>query len=564
MRTLFCGAAFLRMIPTYVRTGWAVHAFNRATFNEINKKMKTLIKSINRSPLRCGLLTLAIALCFALIQNTQAVNPPPDGGYPGANTAEGTDALFSLTSGIANTAVGLNALHDNTTGGFNVAVGSSALAHNVTGNFNMAIGTDALTNNNSNFNLAIGFRVGFMNTTGNHLTGIGAAALRNNTTGGFNTAIGADAMRENTTAGDNTTIGAGALTLNTTTEFNVAVGDGALASFNGTTATDGANTALGSIALTFLTSGEENVAVGRRALESLMAGSNNVAVGWRAGESAMTTNDNVAIGWQALAGITTSPFNTAVGSGAMTFASGGAGFNTAVGYNALMNATANANVAIGDDTLINTTSGFFNTAIGAAAGDQQTTGHNNIYIGQGSFGVAGESNTCYIQEIFGQPGGTQFVAVNSAGKLGFFTSSRRFKDEIKPIDQTSELIYTLKPVSFRYKKEIEPSRPLSFGLIAEDVEKVSPDLVQHGADGKVSSVRYECVNAMLLNEFLKEHKKVEEQQASIAELKSTVAVQRTEMQVLTAQLKEQAAQIEKVSAQLEVSKPTTKVVTNKP
>jgi hypothetical protein len=108
--------------------------------------MKTLIRSNSRSPLRVALLLIPLAFaCFALVQNTQAVNPPPDGGYPGANTAEGTDALFDLTSGIANTAVGLNALHDNTTGGFNVAVGSSALAHNVTGNFNMAIGTDALS-----------------------------------------------------------------------------------------------------------------------------------------------------------------------------------------------------------------------------------------------------------------------------------------------------------------------------------------------------------------------------------------------------------------------------------
>jgi hypothetical protein len=262
--------------------------------------MKTLIRSINRSPLRCGFFTMTIALCwFALVQNTQAVNPPPDGGYPGANTAEGTDALFSLTSGIANTAVGLDALHDNTTGTHNVAVGASALASNTTGSFNMAIGTDALRDNNSNFNLAIGFRVGFMNTTGNHLTGIGAAALRNNTTAGFNTAIGADALRENTISED-----------------NVAVGDSALTSYNGlTVGIDGFNTAVGSIALTALTSGFQNAAVGRRALENLTAGNNNTAMGWRSGDNVTAADNNVFIGAQAGAGTTTGSFNVVVGTG---------------------------------------------------------------------------------------------------------------------------------------------------------------------------------------------------------------------------------------------------------
>jgi hypothetical protein len=274
---------------------------------QLNKKMKTnnmtilqFRKSIGQSlSWRCGFVLVLLALaCFASVQNTQAVNPPPDGGYPGANTAEGTDALFSLTNGIANTAVGLNALHDNTTGGFNVAVGSSALAHNVTGNFNMAIGTDALAQNNANFNLAIGFRVGFMNTTGNHLTGIGAAALRNNTTAGFNTAIGADALRENTISED-----------------NVAVGDGALTSYNGTTVgIDGFNTALGSIALTALTSGFQNVAVGRRAMELMTSGSNNVAVGWRSGDDVTTADNNVFVGTLAGSGTTTGSGNTVVGS----------------------------------------------------------------------------------------------------------------------------------------------------------------------------------------------------------------------------------------------------------
>ena len=187
--------------------------------------MKTLIGSVNSSLLRGGFFTLGMALvCFGVVQNAQAVNPPPDGGYPGANTAEGDNALLQLTSGINNTAVGANALRETTTGGFNVAIGSEALRSNTTGAFNMAIGTQALRDSTANFNLAIGFRVGFMNTTGRHLTGIGAAALQFNTTGSFTTAIGAAALQNNTTGGNNTAIGADALSSNTTGDFNTAIG----------------------------------------------------------------------------------------------------------------------------------------------------------------------------------------------------------------------------------------------------------------------------------------------------------------------------------------------------
>ena len=157
------------------------------------------------------------------------------------------------------------------------------------------------------------------------------------------------------------------------------------------------------------------------------------------------------------------------------------------------------------------------------------------------------SNSCYIGNIWNQPGGSQAVYVNSEGKLGAQVSSRRFKDEIKPMEQTSEVIYGLKPVSFRYKPEIEPTRPVGFGLIAEDVEKISPDLVTRGGDGKVNSVRYDAVNAMLLNEFLKEHRRNEEREA-------TIARQQKQIDALTASLKEQASQIQKVSAQVEASK----------
>ena len=450
--------------------------------------MKTLKKSINRSPLRCGFVTMAIALCWF------ALSPPlkaqcPSGCGPGGNTALGVNALDSTNpvgGGINNTAVGFNALTSNTTGQYNVAIGSGALANNTTGDFNMAIGTEALNQNLATFNLAIGFRVAFQNTTGNHLTGIGAAAMRNNTTGGFNTAVGADALRENTS-----------------TELNVAVGDSALSSFNGTAATDGANTALGSIALNALTSGQENVVVGRRALEFATSGSNNVVVGWRAGDGLDTGDGNTFIGDQA-------------------------------GRNE------------GPDVS--------NVICLGTLGDTQAAGQTT-------------DNRCYIGHIVGVttggPAPSVPVVIDQDGQLGTVVSSRRFKKDIKPMDETSEAILKFKPVTFHYNNKDKNDATPEFGLIAEDVEQVNRDLVVYGKDGKVLSVRYDAVNAMLLNEFLKEHKKVEEQQASIADLKSTVASQQQAMQVFTAQLQEQATQIQKVSAQLEASKPAPKVVANK-
>ena len=189
--------------------------------------MNPLIQLKTTPPL---LITITL-LCFALLPTAKALLPPPapDGGYPGGNTAEGTNALFNLTDGINNTAVGAIALTQNTTGAYNVAIGRAALASNTTGFQNTAIGTEALTNNTANFNLALGFRALFMNTTGNHLTGIGAAALRNNTTAGFNTAIGADALRENTTGDGNIALGANAGVNLTTGDNNIDIGNSGVA-----------------------------------------------------------------------------------------------------------------------------------------------------------------------------------------------------------------------------------------------------------------------------------------------------------------------------------------------
>jgi hypothetical protein len=452
--------------------------------------MKTLIQSLNRSPLRGGFFTLAIALCwFAFSPPLQAVDCPTDCGA-GANTGVGVNALGTVNpaaGGINNTAVGQNALAADTTGQYNVAIGTSALRNNTTGDFNMAIGADSLFNSNGTFNLAIGFRVGFMNTTGSRLTGIGAAALRNNTTASGNTAIGANALKENTTS-----------------ESNVAVGDSALASYNGLTADiDGFNTALGSIALTALTDGFQNTVVGRRALEFLTSGNNNVVVGWRAGDGLITGNSNTFLGFQA----------------------------------------------------------------GANEGPDVS---NVICLGTRGDTNGGETtpNRCYIGNIrgvtTGGPNPAIPVLIDQDGQLGTTSSSRRFKKDIEPMDQASEGILKLKPVTFHYKnRDNKNDLTPQFGLVAEDVEQVNRDLVVYDKDGQLLTVRYDAVDVMLLNEFLKEHKKVEEQQASIAQLKSTVALQQKGMQVLTAQLKGQAAQIQKVSAALEASKPEPKVVANK-
>jgi len=216
---------------------------------------------------------------------------------------------------------------------------------------------------------------------------------------------------------------------------------------------------------------------------------------------------------------------------------------------------------VGSGALIGNLTGSLNTALGQNAGQGLVDGNesNNIDIGANVEGVAGESNTIRLGNtditdtfISGISGTTvasgAAVLVDSNGHLGTVTSSKRFKEEIRPMNKTSEAIFSLEPVTFRYKKEIDPAGTSQFGLVAEDVEKINPDLVVRDKEGKTYSVRYEAVNAMLLNEFLKEHKKTEKLEATVASLIATV--------------KEQAAQIQKVSAQLEANKPAPQVVNN--
>ena len=368
--------------------------------------------SISRSPVRraVSFSFIAVALTWFALSATahaQKLSPAPDGGYRNQNTAEGEDALFSLTTGIGNSAFGFHALYGNTDGSFNTGIGRNALLSNV---------------------------------TGFHNTATGGAALLNNTDGIGNTATGRAAMGFGATGSQNTATGWQAL-------------------FNNT--------------------GDNNTSNGAFALYSNTTGGGNIALGFNAGINLTTGDNNIDIG----------------------------------------------NEGVADEA---------NTIRIGASGDQTRTF------------IAGISGTAVTGVA---------VRVSSSGQLGTAPSSKRFKDAIKPMDKASEAILALKPVTFHYKKELDPEGIPQFGLVAEEVAKVNADLVARDAQGEIYTVRYEAVNAMLLNEFLKEHRKVQEQETTIAQLKNG-------MERLATHLKEQDSKIEKVSAQIEASKPAPQMVSN--
>jgi Chaperone of endosialidase len=375
---------------------------------------------------------------------------------------------------------------------------------------NTAEGQNALLNLNVN--------------NGTNNTAVGWWALRTNVEGDFNTAIGSAALATNTGDG-NTAIGGAALFSNTTGDYNMAAG---------------------LLALYHNTAGSLNTAIGASTLQSNHQGISNTAAGYQA----LYVNDssgtglgsyNSAFGAFALTNNSDGEANCAFGTGAMEFNSTGLD-NVAVGTDALSsNTTGVGNTAVGTDAL-ESSNGSSNVALGAFSGLNQTTGSGNVYIGADMSGVAGESNACYIASIFGQTSATGIpVLINSDNKLGTVTSSKRFKEEIRPMNKTSEAIFSLEPVTFRYRKEIDPAGTSQFGLIAEEVAKVNPTLVLPDKEGKPYTVRYDAVNAMLLNEFLKEHHKVEQMQKQIDAL---------------------SAGLQKVSAQLEVSKAAPQTVKN--
>ncbi len=366
-------------------------------------------------------------MCVA--PNAKAVNPAPDGGYPGGNTAEGQNALLNLSNGAYNTAVGFLSLLSNQEGQFNTGLGAGTLLSNI-GQQNTAISAGALLSNTTGVkNTADGTFALFGNIDGNSNTASGVGALFNNTSGSSNTTSGYNALLSNTTAGDNTALGTTALFSNTTGEFNTAVGSQSL-------------------------------------------------------------RDNI--------------------------------------------------------------DGDSNTAIGDSAGFS-LTGSGNVCIGAGVNGVAGENNITRIRNGYESVATERAVYVTSDNRIGTLSSSRRYKEQIKPMERASEAIHQLSPVTFRYKKEIHAAHSLSFGLIAEEVAKVNPDLVTPDSEGKPETVRYEAVNAMLLNEFLKEHRKVQEQASAIGELKDEIAS-------LTQTVKQQTTQIQKVTTELESTKAAGRLV----
>jgi hypothetical protein len=352
-----------------------------------DQKMKpTTVPSkdpMKRSPLRRAFLLISLLLVgYGLSPTVKAVSPPPDGGYPNGNTAEGHNALDHLTSGHGNTALGVNTLSRNLGGDSNTATG--------------------------------------------------AGVLGDNTNGNRNTATGAQALSRNTHKNDNTANGFRAL--------NFSEGNG-------------------------------NTAIGSGALEHNFTGNNNIALGFEAGRNLNGGSNNIDIGNEGVAG-------------------------------------EGSTIRIGSASQTKT-----------------------FIAGISGAGVTGAA-----------------VQVNAAGQLGTAPSSERFKDQIKQMDKVSEAVLALKPVTFRYKTEIDPAGIQQFGLVAEEVEAINPDLVIRDKEGKPYSVRYDQVNAMLLNEFLKEHRKVEELESAVAQLMR--------------RLKEQDSRIQKLSDQLEVSRPAPNVAAN--
>jgi hypothetical protein len=443
-----------------------------------------LSNSMNRSPVRLPFLHIPLVLALSCFALAlHAQAVCQDACLTNDNTVQGDDALISLTTGAQNTAVGFNALHNVTTGNQNTALGYSALLNNTVGGNSTAVSAYSLLNNTSSDNTAYGAFSLQNNTTGNQNTAIGESALSQNVIGNFNTAVGVDALHNN---------------------FS-----------------------------------DQNTAVGWSALASNMPGLQNTATGAEALRNNVGGLHNLASGFQALLDNTSGSNNTATGYQAM--------WNNTTGKN---------NTADGSSALFNNSTGSFNIGIGNNAGFNLTTGINNIDIGNP--GVAGESKVIrigkqgtqtntYIAGISGVTvAGGVGVIVDTSGHLGTVVSSERYKDAIKPMDKASEAILELKPVTFRYKKDLDPDGIPQFGLVAEEVQKVNPDLVARDEQGKPYTVRYEAVNAMLLNEFLKEHRTVQEQQKEIDALK--------------AELKEQRSLIHKVSAQLETNKPLPQTI----
>jgi trimeric autotransporter adhesin len=401
-----------------------------------------------------------------------------------ANTASGAMALYSNVSGNNNTASGWSALYSNTNGQDNTAIGTSALYTNTTGGANSANGAMALSKN----------------TTGYHNTANGWSALSKNTIGIENTASGASALLYNTTAGGNTAVGNMALRSQSFTNgdtawytYNTAVGYQALYSNNPSTTSDGKlNTAVGSSALYKNTTGASNMASGAGALSMNTTGAGNTA----SGTGALLNNGE-------------GNYNTAGGLSALNNNNSGS-YNTAFGTSALYKSNGSSNTAIGRMAGSNLVSGDNNIYIGASVQPASNTESNTLRIGSGISSV-------FISGISGATAsGGSAVYVNTSGQLGTVNSSRRYKEDIRDMGDATDDLMKLRPVTFYYKKEYaDGPRLLQYGLIAEEVAEVYPGLVQYNDKGEPNTVYYQFVNAMLLNEVQKQHRRIEEHEELI-------------------------------------------------
>jgi hypothetical protein len=399
----------------------------------------------------------------------------------------------TTTTGAGNTASGAQALSFNTTGSQNTATGYEVLINNTTWSYNTASGQQAL----------------YSNTTGNTNTASGQGALTDNTTGSQNTASGAEALFSNTTGSDNTATGYEALESSTTASGNTATGFDALVA----NTTAGGNTATGYEALFSNTTGGNNTASGSNVLFSNTKGSGNTASGASALYSATTGNNSTAIGFEALTSNTTGSNNIAIGYIAALNVSGGNSNNIHIGNSG----------ASGDNGVIR---------IGA-------DGNQTSFFAAGVYGVTTGDKDAIP------------VLIDSKNQLGTVSSSRRYKEEIQDMGNASEGLMRLRPVTFRYKKPFDDgSKPIQYGLIAEEVAEVYPDLVARSADGQIETVKYQLLDPMLLNEVQRQHAEAQLQQAKIRALEDRVKTQLALLKTQQAQVAELASQMKIIQASL--------------
>jgi trimeric autotransporter adhesin len=472
-------------------------------------------------------LSVVLAACAVICETAFAAQPPdvvtsdvfqntamgpsvllnitPSGLIGAQNTAAGWQAMMGDTVGSSNTAAGWQALITNTSGDQNTAVGSSALTFNSTGGQNVAVGQAALYRNNGSLNTAIGWQ-----------------ALNSNTSGNTNTAVGGNALFANSTGLDNVAVGYNALSVGNG-NYNTAVGWEALNSNNGDN-----NTATGVQALYANTTGGANTGTGFGALYRNTTGNNNTASGYSALQGNTTGSYNSAFGLQALYSNTTGSNNTASGFDAL-FKNNTGAENTAYGESALYSSAGNYNTGVGFDALYHHTSGTYNVALGWKAGFALTTGSNNIDIdNQGEagdndtirIGTEGTQTVTVIAGILTNSGASgAAVLIDANGRLGVAGSSERFKTAISPMGSNTQKLARLQPVTFKYKSD--PTGMLRYGLIAEEVAKVYPELVLRSATGRIDGVRYDELAPILLNEVqlqAAEIRDLKQQQKTVGEM----------------------------------------------